>query len=79
MRDTCLMIPFGTIPIIENPDIVQILKPEDWDWSRYRSPSRAKRRRDYSRVIRTKPTWIQLDGRILAHPAIVAEVKRQMR
>ena len=52
--------------------------PENkWDWSGYRSPSRAKRRRHRSRIITREPACFQFQGRLVMHPRLWDELKRQ--
>ena len=51
------------------------------DWSRVRSPGRARRRRRYRQNIRIveKPSAYVMGGRIYAHPAIVTRMKLEAR
>ena len=52
--------------------------PEDkLDWSVYRSPSRAKRRRDRSKLVMREPACFQLHGRLVMHPRLWDELKKQ--
>ncbi len=52
------------------------LPKDKWDWSGYRSPSRAKRRRHTSRVITREPACFQVDGELVMHPRLWDELKR---
>ena len=51
------------------------LPVERWDWSLYRSPSRAKRRRDRSKVIVREPACFQINGELVMHPRLWAELQ----
>ncbi len=46
------------------------LPEERWDWSAYRSPSRARRRRDCSKVVKTEPACFQVADKLICHPTI---------
>ena len=54
------------------------LPPEKWDWSAYRSPGRAKRRRDRSKVITREPACYQAGRRLIMHPRLWAELQRHI-
>lgn len=53
------------------------LSEDRWDWSGYRSPSRAKRRRRRSRVITREPACFQVSGELVIHPRLWDALKRQ--
>lgn len=53
------------------------LPRERWDYSQYRSPSRARRRRDMRKVITHEPACFQMQGRLVMHPRLWDELRRQ--
>ena len=68
-------IPFG-MPIKESIHATELVQ----DWSKCRSPSRAKRR--HAKGIRTrlveyrKPAGYMVGGTLIAHPEFIKELKR---
>lgn len=68
---------FNGIPVIVTDDATAELPRERWDWSRYRSPSRAKRRRDLSRVIMREPAVFKMGDRFIMHPKMWDALKRE--
>ena len=54
--------------------------PENkWDWSGYRSPSRAKRRRHRSRIITREPACFQMGHKLVMHPRLWDELKKMTK
>lgn len=75
------MVRFGGILIMEDASRVVFDRE---DWSRVRSPGRAARRRSKHRqnivmLYKPDPNVIQFGDRLIMHPAIAAEVRRQVR
>jgi len=54
------------------------LPPERWDWSRCRSPSRAKRRRSMKWVITRDPACYQVGHRLLVHPTLWLQIQDKL-
>lgn len=72
------MMTWGGFHVVLNPSMVV---PDGEDWSRVRSPGRARRRRKKHRQnirVKYKPDTkiFQYDGRMMMHPAIWEELKR---
>jgi len=63
------------VPVVVTESATAALPVERWDWSAYRSPSRAKRRRDRRKVITREPACYQMEGKIVIHPRLWAEVR----
>lgn len=53
------------------------LPREQWDYSQYRSPSRARRRRDMSKVVTREPACFQVGRRLVMHPRLWDALKKQ--
>ncbi len=52
--------------------------PEDkWDWSRYRSPSRAKRRRHREWIVMREPACFQTATTLIIHPVLWDQLCKQ--
>lgn len=73
-------LPYGGLRIIERPDMVDPVE----DWSRVRSPSRARRRMkaghpQHMRIIYVpKKEAYQMGNTLVMHPVMAAELRRQM-
>lgn len=62
---------FNGMPVVVTDAATAKLPEAKWDWSRYRSPSRAKRRRHRAWVIKREPAcWVTGGGTILIHPVL---------
>ncbi len=68
---------FNGMPVTVTETATAALPEDRWDWSRYRSPSRAKRRRDRSKVITREPACFQMQGRLVMHPRLWDALKKQ--
>ncbi len=71
------MTPFGSTQFFVTPNAVEYVD----DWSRVRSPSRARRRMaKYRQNIQkmAKPAAYQFGGAIHIHPELYRELKRQI-
>jgi hypothetical protein len=68
---------FNGIPVIVTEDATAEIPRERWDWSRYRSPSRAKRRRDFSRIVMREPAIFKMGDRLIMHPKMWDAIKAQ--
>lgn len=68
---------FSGVPIIESQHLYEDVE----DWSNCRSRSRAERRRKqgHRQNVKTvrKPTAFMFNGRIMAHPSIVALILKE--
>jgi len=64
------MLTLNGMPVVVSDAATAALPRERWDWSGYRSPARAKRRRDRSRVITREPASYVLGGRLVIHPTL---------
>ena len=58
------------MPVIVNPNATAAIPEERWDWSGYRSPSRAKRRRDRSKIKMREPACFQMGNKLVVHPVL---------
>lgn len=67
---------FNGMPVTITEDAMAALPEDKWDWSRYRSPSRARRRRDRRKVIKREPAAFQMQGRLIIHPRLWSELRR---
>lgn len=54
------------------------IPPHKWDWSAYRSPSRAKRRRDRSKIRMQEPACFKMGRRLIIHPTLWAELLKNV-
>ena len=68
---------FNGMPVTVTDTATAALPKERWDYSQYRSPSRARRRRDMSKVVVREPACFQMQGRLVIHPRLWSELKRQ--
>ncbi len=69
---------FNGMQVTLTGDATAELPPERWDWSAYRSPGRAKRRRDRSKVITREPACYQTGRKLIMHPRLWAELQKQI-
>jgi hypothetical protein len=69
---------YNGMPVTVTETVTAALPEEKWDWSAYRSPSRARRRRDRRKVVTREPACFQLGNRIVMHPALWARLKAQL-
>lgn len=71
---------FGAVEIVESDMLVETVE----DWSRVRSPGRARRRlaqghkQNIRTVTRPKRDALMVDGKLYVHSAIAAEIRRQV-
>ena len=70
---------YAGMPVTVTDTATSALPEAKWDWSLYRSPSRAKRRRDRRKVITREPACFQMQGRLIVHPRVWAEIQRQTK
>lgn len=68
---------FNGMPVLVSDTATAALPEEKWDWSQYRSPSRARRRRDRSKVVTREPACYQTQGRFVMHPKLWDELCRR--
>jgi len=67
------------MPVLVTESATAALPEARWDWSAYRSPSRARRRRDRTKVITREPACYQVQGRIIVHPRLWAAIKEEAK
>lgn len=70
------MATYNGLPVIVDHNATAPIPKEKWDWSRYRSPSRARRRRDRRKVITREPACFQINGKLVMHPALWERLTR---
>lgn len=73
------MTTFNGMPVDVTDTATVALPEERWDYSRYRSPSRARRRRDRSMVIYREPACFEIAGRLIIHPRLWAALRKQTK
>lgn len=71
------MLTFNGMPVSVTEAATAALPKERWDYSQYRSPSRARRRRDMSKVVVREPACFQMQGKLVIHPRLWDALKKQ--
>jgi hypothetical protein len=69
---------FNGMPVTVSTHATAELPEERWNWSAYRSPSRAKRRRDRRKVITREPACFQMGGKLVMHPVLWAKIQQEI-
>lgn len=69
---------FNGMQVTVTETAMATIPEEKWDWSAYRSPSRAKRRRDRNKIITKEPACFQMGGKLVMHPRLWDEVRRNV-
>lgn len=70
---------FNGMPVTVTEAATAELPRERWDYSQYRSPSRARRRRDTRKVITREPAIFQMQGRFVVHPRLWDQLRKQAK